>query len=66
MNEKKCTNCGGDLRECIFNAGLFTNLTVTIPNGSNFPIVHSVDTFICEKCGKVNFYAKLDDNKEKT
>lgn len=60
MIEKKCNNCGGKLIECTFSTGVFSAHTVSIPNGYNFPTVNKVNSFICEKCGNITFYADMD------
>ncbi len=55
--EKKC-NCGGKMIEGVFNG--FAN--VRVPDGYNFPKEYNIVPFVCEKCGKIEFYAGIRQN----
>ncbi len=55
--EKKC-QCGGNLEK-----GEFVSFSsISVPNGYNYPKTYSIIPFVCEKCGKIEFYAS--DNKQ--
>lgn len=56
MEEKICT-CGGKMIKSEFFAGMFPGATVRVPNGYNFPKDLQVVPLVCEKCGKIEFYA---------
>ncbi len=55
--EKKC-NCVGKMIESVF----FGAATVRVPNGYNFPKDYTIVPFVCEKCGKIEFYAGTKQN----
>ena len=55
--EKKC-QCGGNLEQ-----GEFVSFSsISIPNGYNSPKTYSIIPFVCEKCGKIEFYAGENKN----
>ncbi len=55
--EKEC-NCGGKMIESDF----FGFASVRVPNGYNFPKDYNIVPFVCEKCGKIEFYAGIRQN----
>lgn len=57
--EKKCT-CGGKMVKGEFMS--FGGATVRVPDRYNYPKDYLVIPFVCEKCGKIEFYAS--DNKQ--
>ncbi len=59
--EKTC-QCGGKMNEGELISGIFGGTIVRIPDGYNFPKDYNVFPFVCEKCGKIEFYAGLRQN----
>lgn len=59
--EKKC-QCGGNMIKSEFYAGMAPCATVRVPDGYNFPKDYQVIPFVCEKCGKIEFYAGTQQN----
>ncbi len=57
--EKKC-QCGGKMTESEFLS--FGGVSVRVPNGYNYPKDYMVVPFVCEKCGKIEFYAGTKQN----
>ncbi len=57
--EKKCA-CGGKLVPCTLET-VATTLTISVPNGYNFPKIYYVKAFMCESCGKIELYADKHD-----
>lgn len=53
MSEKKC-QCGGKMEK-----GELVSLgtAIKVPNGYNYPKNYNIIPFVCEKCGKNEFYA---------
>ncbi len=61
--EKKCT-CGGKLVPCTPET-VATTLTISVPNGYNFPKQHNLKAFMCESCGKIELYADKTNKETK-
>lgn len=57
--EKKC-QCGGNMIKSEFMS--FGGAMVRVPDGYNFPKDYQVIPFVCEKCGKIEFYAGKQQN----
>lgn len=57
--EKKC-QCGGNMNKGEFMS--FGGASVRVPNGYNYPKDYLIIPFVCDKCGKVEFYAS-DNNQ---
>lgn len=61
--EKKCV-CGGKLVPCNLEM-VATSLTISVPNGYNFPKVYNLKAFMCESCGKIELYADKQNKEQK-
>ncbi len=59
--EKKC-QCGGNMTKSELIVGMFPSATVRVPNGYNYPKDYQAIPFVCEKCGKIEFYAGAMQN----
>ncbi len=57
--EKIC-QCGGKMIEG--ELMMFGGTTVRVPNGYNYPKDYQIIPFVCEKCGKIEFYAGINQN----
>lgn len=55
--ERKCT-CGGEMTPCELTSGIFPGMTVSVPDGYNFPKQFQAKAYICKKCGKIELYAE--------
>lgn len=64
MEEKVCGECGGKAVKITLNAGINDVLSVSVPDGYNFPKQYAVEAYMCEKCGKISFYADLNARKK--
>lgn len=61
--ESKCA-CGGKFIPCTLNT-VATAISVSVPNGYNFPKTYTVKAFICESCGKIELYADKENKEQK-
>ena len=57
--EKKCS-CGGNMIKSEFLS--FGGASVRVPDGYNYPKDYQIIPFVCEKCGKIAFYAGAYQN----
>ncbi len=57
--ENKCA-CGGKLVPCTLNT-FAAAISVSVPNGYNFPKQYNLKAFMCENCGKIELYADKPD-----
>lgn len=59
-NKKICT-CGGEMTECFFSQNILPmKPQITIDNGFYNNSVSPVDTFVCKKCGRIEFFAQTE------
>ncbi len=60
--ENKCS-CGGKLVPCTLNT--LAGISVSVPNGYNFPKQYNIKVFMCESCGKIELYADKQNKEQK-